>query len=108
MPSDSQILEASRVLGLSFDDVYTMFKRSKEVDVNGNTFNNVSVTVVPNWGPNIVVSNVTSTGSIVPPDHAFLDIGDSQLLVSIHGLQRALRAISAGVIPQANNGEDFF
>lgn len=66
------------------------------MEANGNTFNNVRINVVPNWGEQILVSNVTGTGSIVPEGHVYIRVGESELMVKSVALQRAITAVATG------------
>ena len=65
MVTDSVLMDIARISGLPFDVVEQKF-RGGNVEANGNTFNKVSINVVPNWGEQVYVSNVTGTGAIVP------------------------------------------
>ncbi len=66
------------------------------MEANGNTFNNVRINVVPNWGEQILVSNVTGTGSVVPQGHVYIRVGDAELMVNSAAIQRAISVVGMG------------
>lgn len=95
MVTDSVLLDIARISGLPFDVVEQKF-RGGNVEANGNTFNNVRINVVPNWGEQIIISNVTATGSTVPPGHVYIRVGDAELMVNSVAVQRAITAVKTG------------
>lgn len=95
MVTDSVLMDIARISGLPFDVVEQKF-RGGNVEANGNTFNNVRINVVPNWGEQIIISNVTATGSIVPPGHVYIRVGDAELMVKSVAVQRAITAVETG------------
>ena len=103
MVTDSVLLEIARISGLPFDVVEQKFRGrqpdqlgDRNVEANGNTFNNVRINVVPNWGEQILISNVTATGSIVPQGHVYIRVGDAELMVNSVAIQRAMTAVKTG------------
>lgn len=95
MVTDSVLMDIARISGLPFDVVEQKF-RGGNVEANGNTFNKVSINVVPNWGEQVCVSNVTGTGAIVPEGHVYICVGESELMVKSVALQRAITAVATG------------
>lgn len=95
MVTDSVLMDIARISGLSFDVVEQKF-RGGNVEANGNAFNKVSINVVPNWGEQVYVSNVTGTGAIVPEGHVYICVGESELMVKSIALQRAITAVATG------------
>lgn len=98
MVTDATLLEVARITGLPFDYVEQQFRGDKKVtsEANGNTFNRVSVEVSPNWGNTLYISNVTSTGSVVPDGHVCIRVGDAELMVKSVAVQRAITAVETG------------
>lgn len=95
MVTDSVLMYIARISGLPFDVVEQKF-RGGNVEANGNTFNKVGINVVPNWGEQVYVSNVTGTGAIVPEGHVYICVGESELMVKSIALQRAITAVATG------------
>ena len=95
MVTDSVLMDIARISGLPFDVVEQKF-RGGNVEANGNTFNKVGINVVPNWGEQVYVSNVTGTGAIVPEGHVYICVGESELMVKSIALQRAITAVATG------------
>lgn len=106
MVTDSVLLDIARISGLPFDVVEQKF-RGGNVEANGNTFNKVSVNVVPNWGEQVYVSNVTGTGSIVPDGHVYICVGDSELVLESAALRRALAAVHDGTNSANDKGDSW-